>query len=74
MNPDERKLNQRITRRKEKVIKLVAQQEAEISRIDMIEYQQYKDYVHDMGLAVHKLNRLKQELAILESGRLAQDV
>ena len=74
MDPSERKLNQRIANRKEKVEKMIAQQEAEIVSIDSASYQHYKDYSHDMGLAVHKLNRLKQELEILKSDRLAQDV
>ncbi len=74
MDSAERKLNQRIVRRKEKVMKMIAQQKAEIARIDSIEYQHYKDYMHDMSLVVNKLNRLKQELVILESGRLAQNV
>ena len=74
MDPSERKLNQRIANRKEKVEKMIAQQEAEIDSIDLATYQHYKDYLHDMSLAVHKLNKLKQELVILESGRLAHDV
>ena len=74
MDPSERKLNQRIANRKEKVIKLIAQQEVEIISIDPAAYQNYKDYLHDMSLAINKLNRLKQELEILKSGRLAQDV
>lgn len=57
-----------------KVMKMIADDEAEIAWIDSTEYQHYKDYVHDMGLAVHKLSRLKQELAILESGKLVQEV
>lgn len=72
MDPSERKLKQRIANRKEKVVKMIAQLEAEIDSIDLVSYQHYKDYLYDMSKAVHKLNRQKQELEILESGRLAQ--
>ena len=74
MDLSERKLKQRIANRKEKVEKMIAQQEAEIISIDSASYQHYKDYLHDMSMAVHKLNRLKQELEILKSGSLTQNV
>jgi len=74
MDPGERKLNQRIARRKEKVMKMIAELETIIKSIDPLAYQYHKDYLRDLSQAAHKLSRLKQELVILESGNLAQDV
>lgn len=74
MDTAERKLNQRIARRKEKVGKMIAQQKALIKSINPSAYEHHMDYLRDLSSATHKLHGLQQELAILESGRLAQDV
>ena len=74
MDPEERKLNQRIAKRKEKVEKMIAELEIIIKDMDPDTYNNYNDYLKSLSSATQKLNRLEQELVILESGHLAQDV
>ena len=74
MDPSERKLNQRIARRKEKVEKMITKQKIIIKGMDPFAYQDYTDYLRELSSATNKLHRLEQELMILESGKLVQDV
>ena len=74
MDPNERKLNQRIVKRKEKVEKMITKQKIIIKGMDPSEYQDHKDYLRDLSSATQKLHRLEQELIILESGHLTQNV
>ena len=74
MDPEERKLNQRIIRRKEKVEKMITMQKLIIRGIDPSAYQDYTDYLRDLSSVTQKLHRLEQELMILKSGKLKQDV
>ena len=74
MDPEERKFNQRIVKRKGKVKKMITEQEAIIKGMDPSAYQHHMDYLRDLSSASHKLHRLQQELIILESGHLTQDI
>jgi len=74
MDPDDRKLNQRIAKRKDKVEKMITRQKLIIKNIDPTAYKDHKDYLRELSATTQKLNRLEQELIILKSGRLAHDV
>jgi len=70
LDTQNRKLQQRIARRKEKVQRLIEEQEANLTTLDPMTDQPRQDYLHALSLARNKLYRLKQELSVLESGRL----
>ncbi|OPL09771.1 MAG: hypothetical protein AVO34_04975 [Firmicutes bacterium ML8_F2] len=70
MNSQERKLQQRIARRKEKVQRLIGQQEAYLSALDPVNYRRRRDYLRVLSQSRNKLNRLKRELLALEAGQL----
>ncbi|MDO9535517.1 MAG: hypothetical protein Q7J85_09365 [Bacillota bacterium] len=70
MDPQERKLQQRIARRKEKVQRLIGEQETILTALDSLTFLRQQDYLRALSLARNKLHRLKQELLVLESGRL----
>ena len=75
MNSQDRKLKQRITRRKEKVQRLIGEQEAILATLDPVPDRHHQqDYLRALSLARNKLHRLKQELLVLESGRLLEEV
>lgn len=65
-----RKLQQRITRRKEKVQRMIKEQEAHLAALDSVTFLRQEDQHKAVAPAFNKLNRLKLELQILESGRL----
>ena len=70
MDPQERKLQQRISRRKEKVQRLIDEQEAYLSTLDPNNFQRRQDYLRALSQAHNKLHRLKQEQLALEAGQL----
>ena len=70
MDPQERKLQQRISRRKEKVQRLIDEQEAYLSALDPDNFQHRQDYLRDLSQAHNKLHRLKREQLALEAGQL----
>ncbi len=70
MDAQDRKLKQRIVRRKEKILRLVGEQEAILATLDPMAYRHRQDYLRALGLVRNKLYRLKQELLVLESGRI----
>ena len=74
MDPEERKLNQRIIKRKEKVMEMIANQQSIIDNLDPSSYHNQSYYLKALSIATHKLHRQQQELLILESGRFAQVV
>ena len=74
MDAKDRKLNQRITRRKEKVQRLIEEQEAILITLDSSTYRHQQDYLRALGLNRNKLYRLKQELLVLESGHLLDEI
>jgi hypothetical protein len=74
VDAQDRKLNQRITRRKEKVQRLIEEQEAILATLDSVNYQHQQDYHRALGLVRNKLYQLRQELSVLDSGRLRDEV
>ncbi len=70
MNAQERKLLQRIARRKEKVQRLIREQEARLTALDSATFLRQQDYTQATSLVRKKLYSLEQELAALEAGRL----
>lgn len=74
MDTQDRKLKQRIARRKEKVQRLIVEQEAFLTTIDPMVYRHRQDYLRALSSGRNKLHRLKQELLVLESGQLLDGV
>lgn len=70
MDPQDRKLRQRIARRKEKVGRLIEQQEAYLSALAPDNYRRRQDYLRALSQVRNKLNRLKREQLALEAGQL----
>jgi hypothetical protein len=70
LDTQNRKLQQRVARRKEKVQRLIEEQEANLTTLDPMTDRPRQDYLRALSLARNKLHRLKQELSVLESGRL----
>lgn len=70
MANQERKLQQRIARRREKVLRQIEEEEARLAAMDSVTYLRQEDYVHDKQLIQNKLYRMQQELKNLENGRL----
>ncbi len=70
MNAQERKLLQRIARRKGKVQRLIREQEARLAALDSATFLRQQDYIQATSLVRKKLYSLEQELAALEAGRL----
>ena len=69
-NQSDRKFQQRITRRKEKVRRMIREQEARLAALDSVTFLRQEDQRKTVAPVLNKLNRLKQELQILDSGRL----
>lgn len=74
MDAQERKLKQRIVRRKEKILRLIREQEDYLATLDSATYRHQQDYHRALSLARNKLYRLKQELLVLGSGQLLEEV
>jgi hypothetical protein len=75
MDAQDRKLHLRIARRKAKVLQLIAKQEAYMATLGpMPDRQHRKKYLQTLSAERNKLYRLKQELLVLESGRLLQEI
>ena len=70
MDPQDRKLQQRVARRKEKVQRLIRDQEARLAALDSSTFLRHKDYLQAMSIVRNKLYRLEQELLALEAGHL----
>ena len=70
MKDQERKLLQRIDRRKAKVKRLIEEQNAYLAALKEVTFLREGDYRKALLLGRKKLNRLKQELRELEAGRL----
>ena len=66
----DRKLRQRIARRKEKVRRLIGEQEANLAVLDSADYPRREDYLRALHLTRGKLHQLKREFLALEAGRL----
>lgn len=74
MDAQDRKLKERIARRKDKVQKLIKEQEAYLAALDSAIFKRRQDYFQALSTGQNKLHRLKQELLVLESGRLLQEI
>jgi hypothetical protein len=70
----DRKLKERIERRKEKVLRLIEEQEALLAALNPANFQHRQDYFQALSTGRNKLSRLKQELSVLESGRLLHEI
>ena len=71
MDSQERKLKQRIERRKEKVQRMIKEQESRLDALDEASFLHHEDYLEARSAALKKLDRLKKELSGLESGYLS---
>ena len=75
MDTQDRKLKQRIVRRKEKVQRLIEEQEAILAVLDpMPDRQHRQEYLRTLISGQNKIRRLKQELLVLDSGRLMEEI
>ena len=75
MDTQDRKLNQRIGRRKEKVQRLIEEQETFLAALGpMPDRHRRQEYLRALSSNQNKLRRLKQELLVLESGRLMEEI
>jgi hypothetical protein len=72
MDSQDRKLQQRIARRKEKVQRLIAKQQKNLSALDSDTYPHPQDYWQALSRTQKKLRRLEQELQALKAGRLSR--
>lgn len=70
MDTQERKIQQRIARRKEKVQRMIGEQETRLTALDSVTYLRQEDNLRALRLVRNKLYHLKQELQALESGML----
>lgn len=70
MNTRERKIKQRIERRKEKVLRMIGEQEALLIALEAVIFLRREDYRGAQEQIRGKLYRLQQELQALESGIL----
>ncbi|MDO9536446.1 MAG: hypothetical protein Q7J85_14230 [Bacillota bacterium] len=70
MDPQNRKLQQRIARRKDKVQRMIKEQEARLAALDSAIFLRQKDYQNAVSIVRKKLYRLEQELSALEAGNL----
>lgn len=70
MDQQERKLQQRIARRREKVRRLIEEQETRLASLEAASFLRREDYMQAVNKVRQKLYRLEQELAALDDGRL----
>jgi hypothetical protein len=74
LDTQERKFRERIERRKERVQRLIEEQEAHLAALNPANFQHRQDYFQALSTGRNKLSRLKQELSVLESGRLLHEM
>jgi hypothetical protein len=70
MYPQNQKVQQKISRRKVKVQRLIKEQETRLAAIDPSTFSSHKDYLQSMSMVRKKLNHLEKELIELEAGKL----
>ena len=70
INSQDRKIKQRIARRRQKVTLLIAKQEIVLSGLDEKDFASRKDYLKSLAAAQNKMSRLRRELMALEAGKL----
>ena len=74
MDAQDRKLKERIARRKDKVQRLIGEQEAHLAALDSATFLHKQDYYKAASAVRKRLYHLEQELLVLESGRLLEEV
>ena len=65
-----RKMQLRIARRKEKVQRLIREQDAHLETLDLAAFPHQRDYLRAVRKSRSKLHRLERELSSLEDGHL----
>ncbi len=70
MDLQDRKLQQRIARRKRKVQRLIGEQKTRLAALNSATFLRRQDYLKATSTVRKKLHRLEQELLILEAGQL----
>ncbi len=70
VDTQDRKLQQRIARRKEKVQRLIGEQETRLAALDSATFLRQQDHIQAKNSVRKKLHRLEQELSTLEAGKL----
>lgn len=68
--PDDRKLQQRIVRRKEKIQRMIEYLENRLIALDSVVFLRQEDQQRAISRVFNRLNKLRLELKVLESGRL----
>ena len=74
MNTQNRKLKQRIVRRKEKVERMIEEQKARLAALESATFLHQQDHYKATGLVREKLYHLEQELMVLKLGWLLDEV
>jgi len=69
-NPIDRKLQQRIERRKKKIKRMIEYLENRLIALDSVVFLRQEDQQKTLARIFRRLSRLKHEQRILESGRL----
>jgi len=69
MSADDPKRQQRIARRKERVQRLIAEQETRLAAVGLVIYARRKDCIRNLSWTLDKLHRLRQELSALKAAR-----
>ena len=70
MYPQNRKQQQRISKRKVKVQQMIKELEASLAAVNPDEYDNQQDYHRALKQCNSKLERLQQELRTLEAGKM----
>ncbi len=70
MGDQERKYNLRVSRRKEKVQRLIEEQETRLQALEDVTFLRQEDYLKAKTRVQNKLFRLKKEMQLLDGGKL----
>jgi hypothetical protein len=74
LDTQERKFRELLEHRKERVQRLIKEQEAYLTTLDSATYKRRQEYFQALSTGRKKLHQLKQELSVLESGRLLHEI
>ncbi len=74
MDTQDRKLKQRITRRRDKVERMIAEQKARLAALVSATLLHQQDHYKATGMVREKLYHLEQELMVLKLGRLLDEI
>jgi hypothetical protein len=73
LDDQNRKLQQKIARRKEKVQRMIREQKERLAALDSAIFLRQEDYQKAVSMVRKKLYRLEQELSSLEVGNLPRE-